>query len=654
MNLKGKLSTNASLTGNASIPTKINTGGASTWNEISGKPFNTLGEDFTVIGGELGINSSLLLDGYATESYVDDAIADIPATDWDDITNKPTFATVATTGDYDDLLNKPTIPIVPTDVSAFNNDAGYITDSALTGYATETYVNGATATVYDSITTTLGDYATKNYAEGLTTGLATEDYVNAATSAISVNVDWADVTNKPAIASSGSNDGVIVNAIEGVLINSATGDCAYAQGISTIASGTASHAEGAYTKATGHRSHAEGDNTSAVEYGSHAEGVETTANGTAQHVQGRKNIVSNLYLDIVGNGTTNPSNAEATDWNGNKYLAGDVYTGVTNWASTPTVGANKLASESYVNGAITPFITNAALTPYVLSSSLTPVAFSGDYTDLANTPVIPAATSVTVTQGLTTGIVVGDIDVNGVTTTLYAPDGGGSVVSITNTLSSGTAIGDLDIDGVTTTLYAPAASSAFIDAGGTIGNITFTEATFSSVSATQIQLNVKGGVWQSLGKSSKYYIKLNFTVNNKDCYRIGILKTGSTFSWGRYASNTAVADFTIEGFEDILSSYEMLSGILRFNFKAAGVTSALYPPLTTVGICTTEIDNEWHKKEPLKVSSYFLPLDNSTIVRDLTSGNIKTAIPAPPTTDGTYTLQATVSNSGTSIVYSWI
>lgn len=33
--------------------------------------------------------------------------------------------------------------------------------------------------------------------------------------------------------------------------------------------------------------------------------------------------------------------------------------------------------------------------------------------------------------------------------------GGGSVVSITNTLQSGTAIGDLTIDGVTTTLYAP-------------------------------------------------------------------------------------------------------------------------------------------------------------------------------------------------------
>ena len=34
-------------------------------------------------------------------------------------------------GDYDDLTNKPTIPTVPTTVSAFTNDAGYITSSSL-------------------------------------------------------------------------------------------------------------------------------------------------------------------------------------------------------------------------------------------------------------------------------------------------------------------------------------------------------------------------------------------------------------------------------------------------------------------------------------------------------------------------------------------
>lgn len=45
------------------------------------------------------------------------------------IQNKPLLHTVATTGDYNDLINKPNIPVVPSNVSAFQNDAGYITSS---------------------------------------------------------------------------------------------------------------------------------------------------------------------------------------------------------------------------------------------------------------------------------------------------------------------------------------------------------------------------------------------------------------------------------------------------------------------------------------------------------------------------------------------
>ena len=46
---------------------------------------------------------------------------------WSSITDKPTFATVATSGSYNDLSDKPTIPTVPSVLSAFTNDVGYIT-----------------------------------------------------------------------------------------------------------------------------------------------------------------------------------------------------------------------------------------------------------------------------------------------------------------------------------------------------------------------------------------------------------------------------------------------------------------------------------------------------------------------------------------------
>jgi uncharacterized protein (TIGR02145 family) len=56
--------------------------------------------------------------------------------EYNDLTGKPNLAPVATSGNYNDLTNRPQIPTVPTNVSAFQNDAGYITrDSIPAGLA---------------------------------------------------------------------------------------------------------------------------------------------------------------------------------------------------------------------------------------------------------------------------------------------------------------------------------------------------------------------------------------------------------------------------------------------------------------------------------------------------------------------------------------
>lgn len=65
------------------------------------------------------------------------------------------LATVATSGSYNDLADKPTIPTVPTDVSAFNNDAGYLTSNN----ASNTYEKKLTFTSLSSTSYT----ATGNY-----------------------------------------------------------------------------------------------------------------------------------------------------------------------------------------------------------------------------------------------------------------------------------------------------------------------------------------------------------------------------------------------------------------------------------------------------------------------------------------------------------
>ena len=111
---------------------------------------------------------------------------------YDDLSNKPTIPAAQVNADWNAtsgvarILNKPTIPTVPTNVSAFTNDAGYITNSALNGYATQVwvgqqgYITGITSS---DITTALG------YTPVNPTSLS-----NVATSG-----DYDDLTNKPTI-----------------------------------------------------------------------------------------------------------------------------------------------------------------------------------------------------------------------------------------------------------------------------------------------------------------------------------------------------------------------------------------------------------------------------------------------------------------------
>ncbi len=66
----------------------------------------------------------------ATKKYVDDAVANVSggsadSIEWANVTGKPTFTTVATSGNYNDLTNKPTIP---TKTSDLTNDSGFLTE----------------------------------------------------------------------------------------------------------------------------------------------------------------------------------------------------------------------------------------------------------------------------------------------------------------------------------------------------------------------------------------------------------------------------------------------------------------------------------------------------------------------------------------------
>lgn len=116
-----------------------------------------------------GFITSSALSGYATESYVQgyhdstkqDVISDLAtirsgAALGATAVQPSDLATVATTGDYDDLIDKPNIP---TNTSDLTNDSGFITSSALSGYATETWVGQQgylTGITSSDVTTALG------------------------------------------------------------------------------------------------------------------------------------------------------------------------------------------------------------------------------------------------------------------------------------------------------------------------------------------------------------------------------------------------------------------------------------------------------------------------------------------------------------------
>lgn len=141
-------------------------------------------------GAEVNVQSDWSQSDNTADDYIKNkpSLATVATTgDYDDLTNKPSLATVATTGDYDDLTNKPTIPTVndatltiqkngtnvetftansstnktanitvPTKTSDLTNDSGFITTDEDTTYALSESNGTITLTGSDGSTTTAG------------------------------------------------------------------------------------------------------------------------------------------------------------------------------------------------------------------------------------------------------------------------------------------------------------------------------------------------------------------------------------------------------------------------------------------------------------------------------------------------------------------
>lgn len=182
----------------------------------------------TIQAGEYDLTS------YATKDYVDDAVAgmiveetDPTVPEWakqatkpsynanevgalpadtqlfsgnyEDLTNKPTLFS----GDYEDLSNKPTIPTVPSNVSAFTNDAGYLTEhQSLSNYATKAYVDSAIEgiDIPEGGITVETDPTVPSWAKQASKPTYTAQEVGALPANTELfSGDYEDLTNKPTI-----------------------------------------------------------------------------------------------------------------------------------------------------------------------------------------------------------------------------------------------------------------------------------------------------------------------------------------------------------------------------------------------------------------------------------------------------------------------
>lgn len=150
---------------------------------------------------------------YYTKTDVDAAIsgkvesADLASVatsgDYDDLTNKPTLFSgsyndltnkpTLFSGDYNDLSNKPTIPTVPTNVSDFTNDAGYLTQHQdISGKLNVSDFNSYTAATNTTIGSKLDTTAFTAYSATVDSDLTALKSVSG-NSGSNVQSNWSEI-----------------------------------------------------------------------------------------------------------------------------------------------------------------------------------------------------------------------------------------------------------------------------------------------------------------------------------------------------------------------------------------------------------------------------------------------------------------------------
>lgn len=99
-----------------------------------------------------------------------------PTISYNDLTDVPAFAPVALSNSYNDLSNKPSIPSIPTTISSFTNDSGFLNTASVTALLTWNNISNKPGFAPVALSNNYNDLSNKPSF----TGLATETFVTTA------------------------------------------------------------------------------------------------------------------------------------------------------------------------------------------------------------------------------------------------------------------------------------------------------------------------------------------------------------------------------------------------------------------------------------------------------------------------------------------
>ena len=316
------------------------------------------------VGAGLAMNDGVLS---ATGGGTADSV------DWGNIENKPSFSTVATSGSYNDLLDKPSIPsttglasteyvdskvgeivipTVPTKVSAFENDKGYLTEhQSLADYVKSAQLGTAAytdSTAYDE------------------NGAAAAALINAKEYADSKDVDIATAKQAGIDA---KNAAAAINTKLGTIPEDKT----IAEMITDAQ--TAATYDDTAIKASIKA------NTDAI----------TTLNADEKTNGSVKKQVADAVAKIVADAPeAYDTLVEIADWiSTHSNDASAMNTAITKLQAI-LAGIGGEGEKATVKAYVDDMITALKIGDYVKASALATVATSGNYNDLSNKPTIPS------------------------------------------------------------------------------------------------------------------------------------------------------------------------------------------------------------------------------------------------------------------------